>query len=161
MQRVRECRVESAESARMQRREEGAQCMMRSQFERAESECRECENAESECRGESAESARVQRRECNVRVQSRECRECRGCENAESRVQRECEGTESRGGTTVHDESTVREYRIQRRESRVKDRECRESARVQSRECRECENAKSRVQRIQGHRVERREQSAR
>ena len=39
----------------------------------------------------------------------------------------------------MHDESTVREYRIQMRESRVKDREYRESARVQSRECQELE----------------------
>ena len=69
MQRVREFRVESAESARAQSREEGAQCTMRSQCEVQRRECREY-------RVESAESARVQSREC-----------------------RECKGTESRGST--------------------------------------------------------------
>ena len=54
---------------------------------------------------------------------------------------RECKGRESRGGSTVHDESTVREYRV----------------RVQSRECRECENAEARVQRVRECRVESRE----
>ena len=50
-------------------------------------------------------------------------RECRD-ESTESRECRECEGTESRGGTTVHDESTVRGT----------ESEC--NVRVQSRECR-------------------------
>ena len=52
---------------------------------------------------------------------------------AQSREYRECKGTESRGGSTVHDESTVREYRVraQRREYRV---ESAERASVQSRE---------------------------
>jgi len=76
----REYRVEGAESARAQSREEGAECTMRAQ-----------------------------------------------CESAKARV---------------------------------KGRECRESARVQSREYR-VENAESRVQRTQGHIVERREHSAR
>ena len=67
VQRLREFRVESAENARAQSRGQGVECRMRSRCE-------------------------VQRRECNVRVQSRECRECKG--------------TESRG-STVHDESTV------------------------------------------------------
>ena len=131
---MREFRVESAESERVQSREEGAQCAMRAQCKSTESECRgdskgsrvqrvresKVENPKSrvqsarvqrlrEFRVESAENARaqsrgqgvecrmrsrceVQRRECNVRVQSRECRECKG--------------TESRG-STVHDESTV------------------------------------------------------
>jgi hypothetical protein len=91
----RECRVESAESARAQSLE-GAQCTMRAQFESAESECR-LESTESarmknvlecktrECRVEGTESARMQSRECNLRVQRRECRDC---ENPKSRVQR-------------------------------------------------------------------------
>ena len=61
-----------------------------------------------ECRVESTESERVQSREC-----------------------RECKGTESRAGSRVQDEITVRgaETRVQ------------------------CESAESRVQRVQGHRV--------
>ena len=77
--------------------------------------------------GESTESARAQRRECNLRVQSRECRECENpksrvqrllvqrvfvqCESTVARVQsreyRECEGTDLRGGKVVYDASTV------------------------------------------------------
>jgi hypothetical protein len=108
----RECRVESTENTRAQSREEGAQCTMRPQSESAETRVQRAR----ECRVESTESARMQRRECNVRVQSRECREC--------------ESTESNGGTTVHDESTVRGTES---ECRV---ESAENARVQSRECR-------------------------
>ena len=69
----RECRVESTESARAQSREEGAECTMRAQFERAEAECRvestesrvqrECENAESRVQ-------RVRARECRVESES-------------------------------------------------------------------------------------------
>ena len=54
----RECRVESAESARAQSLEEGAQCTMRAQ----------CESTESGHRGESTE-LRVQR-EREFRVES-------------------------------------------------------------------------------------------
>jgi hypothetical protein len=93
--------------------------------------------------------------------------------SGESKEYRECEGTVARGGNTVHDESTVREYRESAESARMKNvlqcrkRECRvdsaESARmqrrernlrVQSRECRECENEecvtmqKTRVQRV-------------
>jgi hypothetical protein len=66
-------------------------------------------------------------RECNLRVQSRECRECENpksrvqrllvqrvfvqCESTVARVQsreyRECEGTDLRGGKAVYDASTV------------------------------------------------------
>ena len=93
----------------------------------------------------------------------------RECENAESRVQRESENAESRGGSTVHYESTVREYRVESAESQSA-----ESARIQSRECRDVsaeivstvrehsgKSTESREQRVQGHRVERREHSAR
>jgi hypothetical protein len=58
------------------------------------------------------------------------------CKSTAARVQsreyRECKGTESRGlgGSTVHDESTVREYRVgaQRREYRVESADRVESA---------------------------------
>ena len=54
-------------------------------------------------------------------------------ESTESRMQsreyREYKGTESRGGSRVHDDSTVRQCR----------------GRVQTRECRECENAETKV----------------
>jgi|SouAtlMetagenome_1021521.scaffolds.fasta_scaffold39808_2 hypothetical protein len=94
----RECRVESTGSAesrvqraRVQSREEGADCTMRAQHNR-------------EYRVESADS---RHREC----ENAEYRECENAEYRESRVQsreyRECKGTESRGGSTVHDESTV------------------------------------------------------
>ena len=103
--RVREYKVESAESERVQSREEGAECTMRAKCEvqsrSANSrvkgqECRECENPKSrvqsrECSVESTENARAQSREegveCTMRsqceVQRRECnvivqsRECR------------------------------------------------------------------------------------
>ena len=84
---------------------------------------------ESERRGESSE-ARVQ----STRVQSREC-----------------EGEESRGRNTVHDESTMREYTV----------ESAEIARMQSRDWgAECtmgaqfERTESRVQRVRECRVE-------
>ena len=62
------------------------------------------------------------------------------CESTVARVKsreyRECKGTESRGGSTVHVESTVREYRVraQRREYRVESAESAERARVESAE---------------------------
>ena len=78
-------------------------------------------------------------------------------ERVQSREYRECKGTELRGGSTMHDENTVRKYRVstQRREYRG---ESAESVRVQRVEC--AESSESRVQRVlrvQGHRVERRE----
>ena len=79
---------------------------------------------------ESAESERVQSRKC-----------------------RECEGTDSRGASTVHDESTVRgtesECKLESKGSRVQRVESTKS-RVQSRECRVESAESARAQSLEG-----------
>ena len=70
------------------------------------------------------------------------------CKSTAARVQsreyRECKGTESRGGSTVHDESTVREYRVRVQRREYRECESAEIVRAQSREYRECKGTESR-----------------
>ena len=94
--RVREYKVESAESERVQSRKERAQCEVQSQSANSTVKGRECrvrvreskveiaeivstDNSRAQSREEGAQctmgsQCELQRRECNVRVKSRECR---------------------------------------------------------------------------------------
>jgi hypothetical protein len=103
------------------------------------------ESTVRECKGES-KGSRVQR-ECESsesRVQSRECR-------VESTENTRAHSREEGAQCTVRAQSESAEARMQTREYRVESAE----TRVQ------CESTEYRVQRVRGHRVERRDHSAR